>query len=437
MLPGMTIPVSLARVLAPLRVCFTAPTFATFTALLVGLVGATRRRTICGMWIAAGLSAVLHHCRAHRFFSHARWCVDQVGLVVARMVVESFVAADEAVVAAVDDSLFRRYGRGIHAAAWQHDGSAQGPRKIGFGNCWVVVGIVVTLPILSRPVCLPVLFRLWKPKSSISKVEHAVELARLLASAFDGRTIHVVGDAAYHGPACKTLPETVTWTCRLQRNAVLYDLAPARSGRRGRPRLKGQRLGTPADLATNAAWQNVTARRYGRIDTIAVAVVTCLWYGAFGARQVQVVLVREPDTTTGYDLALVTTDRATTPTTLVCRYASRWSIEVVNLEAKHVLGVGQARNRLPTAVRRTVPFGLLAMTLVTIWYARLGYHPDDVTERQTESPWYPAKTEPSFEDMLVKLRRTIIAARFSPVRPAQPTPEETRAVQEAWAAAAA
>jgi hypothetical protein len=437
MLPGMTIPASLAGVLAPLRVCFTAPTFATFTALLLGLVGATRRRTVCGMWIAAGLSSLLHHCRAHRFFSHARWCVDQVGLVVARMAVDWFVGADEAVVAAVDDSLFRRYGRGVHAAAWQHDGSAQGPRKIGFGNCWVIVGIVVTLPVLSRPVCLPVLFRLWQPKSGISKVEHAVELARLLTAALPDRSIHVVGDAAYHGPACKTLPQTVSWTCRLQRNAVLYDLAPARTGKRGRPRLKGHRLGTPADLAATATWQTITAHRYGRADTISVAVITCLWYGAFGARPVQVMLVREPDTITGYDLALVSTDLTATPAGLICRYASRWSVEVVNLEAKHVLGVGQARNRLPTAVRRTVPFGLLAMTLVTIWYARLGHHPDDVNQRQTESPWYPTKTEPSFEDMLVKLRRTIIAARFSPVRPAQPTLEETRAVQQAWAAAAA
>jgi hypothetical protein len=88
MLPGTTIPASLAHVLTPLRACFTAPTFATFTALLVGLVGTTRRRTVCGMWIAAGLSALAHHGRAHRFFSHARWCVDQVGLAVARMALD-------------------------------------------------------------------------------------------------------------------------------------------------------------------------------------------------------------------------------------------------------------------------------------------------------------------------------------------------------------
>jgi hypothetical protein len=78
------------------------------------------------------------------------------------------------------------------------------------------------------------------------------------------------------------------------------------------------------------------------------------------------------------------------------------------------MGVGQARNRVPAAVQRTVPFGMLMMSLVYCWYTRYGHHPDDVTARRTAAPWYTTKTEPSFEDMLAKLRRTIIAARFLP-----------------------
>jgi hypothetical protein len=421
----------------PMRSCFTAPTFRTFCALLVGLAGATRRRTVCGMWLAAGLSTLAHHVRAHRFFSAARWCPDALGVVLAKVIVERFLPPSAEVELAVDDTLFRRYGRKVHGAAYQHDGSAQGPAKIGFGNCWVIVGIVVWLPVLSRPVCLPVLFRLWRPKTGISKVDHVVGLVKLLAEAWPGRIIAVTGDAAYHGPACKTLPATVSWTCRLQRNAVLHQLAPPPSGRRGRPRLKGDRLGTPAELAGAARFGTVTIERYGHLDTIGVAVVACLWYGAFGPRQVRVILVREAGTATGYDLALVTTDLLTPPAQVVARYAARWSIEVVNLEAKHVLGVGQARNRVQQAVERTVPFGLLSMSVVIIWYTLHGHHPADISSRRALSPWYVTKEEPSFEDMLIKLRRTLIAARFSPVRPAQPAPQEILEVQQAWAAAAA
>ena len=43
---------------------------------------------------------------------------------------------------------------------WFHDGSAKGPKPTGYGNNWVIAGIIVTLPMLQRPVCLPVLARL-------------------------------------------------------------------------------------------------------------------------------------------------------------------------------------------------------------------------------------------------------------------------------------
>ncbi|MGB5110458.1 MAG: hypothetical protein WBO08_02130 [Mycobacterium sp.] len=52
-------------------------------------------------------------------------------------------------------------------------------------------------------------------------------------------------------------------------------------------------------------------------------------------------------------------------------------------------------------------------------------------------PWYDQKTEPAFEDMLAKLRRTLIAARFSPVTPDRPDPNIIRDYQLACAAAAA
>ena len=64
-------------------------------------------------------------------------------------------------------------------------------------------------------------------------MDTAAALVSLLALAFPDRVVHAVADAAYHGPALRTLPGNVTWTCRVPRNAVLYDLAPPRTGRHG------------------------------------------------------------------------------------------------------------------------------------------------------------------------------------------------------------
>src|SRR5512142_107891 len=105
---------------------------------------------------------------------------------------------------------------------------------------------------------------------------------------------------------------------------------------------------------------------------------------------------------------------------IVARYADRWSVEPAIATGKQELGVGQARNRLRRAVERTVPFGFCVQTLVTVWYATAGHHPDDLAGRRAAEPWYGQKTEPAVADMLAKLRRTLIAARFTPTRTDQP-----------------
>src|SRR5437870_3521262 len=157
MLRGLTLPGTLSRVLAALRPCFTAPTFEVFTALVAGLFAQPVSRTVCGMLTGAGLAGVWHHCRAHRFFSAARWCPQRVGLLLAEVIVACLLAPGAQITLAVDDTLFRRRGKKIHAVGWFHDGSAAGQVKLGHGNNWVVVVIIVTLPFLSRPVALPVL----------------------------------------------------------------------------------------------------------------------------------------------------------------------------------------------------------------------------------------------------------------------------------------
>jgi hypothetical protein len=202
-------------------------------------------------------------------------------------------------------------------------------------------------------------------------VETAAALVSQLALAFPGRMIHVVADAAYHGPALRALPQNVTWTCRIPRNAVLYDLAPPRTGRRGRPRTKGARLGTADDIAAEAAWDTVTVPAYGREHSKHVTAVTCLWYGSWHTRAVRLILARDEHTTSGYDLALVTTDLTAAPAALVARYAARWATGQAFAGARNVLGAGEARNRVKLAAGRTVPFGMLVHTLIILWYARL------------------------------------------------------------------
>jgi len=262
--------------------------------------------------------------------------------------------------------LFKRSGKKVFGVALHHDGAAKGPKPIGFGNCWVVAGIVVQLSFLSRPVCLPVLARLWRPRH-IGKIAYARELAELIAARYPDRLVHVVGDAAYVGERLRDLDDRITWTSRLKVTSVLHELPPPRTGRSGRPRTRGARLGTPTDLAAmatfGARWRTPRVRRYGRTDAVQITELACLWYGSFRSRTVRVILVRDEKPRTrnrddrGYGLPLVTTDLESSAEDLVARYASRWGIEQAFAAARQIIGVGEAHAPADVAVTEPGPAG--------------------------------------------------------------------------------
>jgi hypothetical protein len=428
----LPVPASLMRLLAGLAPLFTAPSFRTFTMLACGFLAQTGKRTVCGMLAGAGLARMWPHDRAHFFFARARWDPDELGLAIARLVVALLVPAGEPVSIAIDDTLFRRRGKRVWAASWFHDGSAPGPAKTGYGNNWVIAAVVVKLPALSRPVAIPVLAKLViKDTSSASRLWLACRMAQMLAGALPGRAIHVVADSAYAGGELKKLPAHVTWTTRLRKDAALYGLPSARTGRRGRPREKGDRLPSLAKLAGAAAFTHVTVTRYGKTASIQAAAVTCLWHSVFGTRPVTVVLIRDRSAA-GYDLALVTTDTAASPVQVIERYAARWSVEVAIEDSKQIFGAGQARNRAARAVERAIPFQLACQAIAVTWYGTAGHHPADVEDHRARAPWYTAKARPSTADMAAKLRRVLIVARFPAPRPDQPTPEEINVIRLAW-----
>jgi len=434
MLPDALLPVpaSLMRLLAVFSPLFTVPSFRTFTMLACGFLAQAGKRTVCGMLTGAGLSRLWPHDRAHYFFSRARWNPDDLGIAAAKLVIGLLVPDGEPVEVLIDDTLFRRRGKRVWAASWFHDGSAQGPAKTGYGNNWVILAVRVRLPMISRAVAVPVMAKLViKGTSSASRLWLARRMVSRLAAEFPGRRFSITADSAYAGDELKKLPAAVTWTTRLRANAALCGLPPARTGRKGRPRVKGDRLPSLAKIAAAAAFSQVTVTRYGKTETIAVHALTCLWHSVTGTRPVTVILIRDKSKT-GYDITLITTEKNPEITQVIERYAARWAIEVAIEDARQLFGAGQARNRTAAAVERTVPFMLACQALTVCWYAAAGHHPADTEGRRRNAPWYTGKTEPSTADMTAKLRRVLIAARFKRVCADQPEPEEIHTIRLAW-----
>lgn len=423
------VPSSLAGLLSLLAPCFSQPTFQTFSALLVGFVGRVRDCTVTGMLEAAGLAGEWHHSRAHDFFARRRWNPDQLGLALLDFLVSVFVTAGAPIRLAVDDTLFGRSGRRVWGAHYLHDGAQPegSGRRTRWGNCWVVVVLVVELDCLGgRPVALPILFRLFRPREDEqpdrpSQSELARTLVEMVIGRLPARTIELVMDGAYATKAWRDLPDRVSVTTRMRANAAVFELAPPPTGKRGRPALKGARMASLAKLAATAAFEPVTITGLGGKSRIEhVWRTTCLWYGPFHTRPVVIMLIRKPDRADGFDIAIASTDTEATAGELIARYDSRWSIETAHQQAK-AHGVGQARNRVRDAVQRTVPFGFLAQTITIAWYALHGDPDNDLDARRRAAPWYRHKTTVSYTDMLAALRRELIRHEYWAQAPATTT----------------
>jgi hypothetical protein len=131
----------------------------------------------------------------------------------------------------------------------------------------------------------------------------------------------------------------------------------------------------------------------------------------FHTRPVVIMLIRKPERSEGFAVAVASTDTSATTAELIARYDSRWTIETAHQEAK-AHGVGQARNRVRKAVERTVPFGFLTMTITIAWYALHGDPDADLDARRRAAPWYRQKATISYADMLAALRRGLIRHEY-------------------------
>lgn len=400
--------------------CFTAPSYDTFYTLMCGWVLNLGRHTVTATVRAAGAVDYKHISSFHRFFSQARWCRDQLGLVLIRLVMQQ-LEEHEPVVVAVDDTLGRHTGKRIAGASMHRDpllSTATRP-LFHWGHLWVVVGI--TVHAFNKTWCLPVLVRLYRSKKRCAAEgrryrkcqELAAELIALLATALADRRIVVVGDAAYTNKSLiKGRPGNVTLVGRSRLDAAIYKPPPRRRpGQMGRPRVRGAKLPSPQEQAADpkARWRRVKVTVYGKTVTVRALVIDALWYVAGGSELMRLVLVRDFP---GHerDDVFISTDPTMSATRIVETIALRWSLEVTFHDAKGKFGFEDPQNRSKRAVERTAPMALWCYSLVVLWYLATGQHLP-AARVTTALPWY-SKSAPTFSDMLATLRRASWSERL-------------------------
>ncbi len=321
------------------RCAFGVAGFAVFETLLCGWVLAPGRRTITAMICAGDPVGIRPHDTYHRFVRCARWSLETLW----RCLVVHMVATltpEGPVPVLIDDTLFKKTGRKVSGTGIFRDAVRSTRSKVVYslGLNLVVATLRVDPPWGGCPIALPVGVRLHK-KGGPTTVELAIEICRQLSEWLPERTLEICADGAYATLIGRGLANA-TVISRMRRDAALYEPAPSRTGRPGRPRERGARLETPEEMSKRLSDDTFDDIEYdcrGKTVRALVWSTRVLWYAVDKKRLVTLTIVRDPSGLCPDDF-FVTDDAEATDAEIVARYSGRWAIEVTNREVKQCLG---------------------------------------------------------------------------------------------------
>jgi hypothetical protein len=412
---------------------FTAPTYQTFVAIVLGWVLSQRHRFITEVIFSGGNVGMGHWSRFHRFFSHAAWDIDTFSMALAKLAM-TILAPGATLLWAVDDTLCRKRGLTLYGAGMHYDPliSSRPKALVSWGHDWVVLCLILVHPwwAPTKVFALPVAARLYINRQGLTKgkkgkgkaartkkvkakaladsdhrtrPELALGLIHLVARWFPDDEIIMLGDSAYGGRSVLShLPPNVHLISRVHPGGALYEPAPPKAPRTpGRPRKKGDRLPGMAEwAAAEQPYARLDFDQFGLHAALEVKTIRALYYKSGRDRLLTIVLVHDVEGQRP-DQMFYCTKLDWTARQVLSAYACRWAIECTFEYCKQFLGLEDPANRLPRAVERTAPMAMFIYTLVVVWFHRAGHRSMQFPFR----PWYQKKVEPSFADMLTTLRR--------------------------------
>jgi hypothetical protein len=399
----------LVVLLAPFASCFNGPVHDTFCLMVVGWICCLGRRTISRVWQTTGQAEESDHSKAYRLFNQAAWNWDDLARIFLVELLCDLIPGS-CVTLVVDDTLCHKRGAKVAFGGMFLD-AVLSSRKHKIFRCgvnWVTLGIIVRLPFRKdRPFCINLLWRVYSKKVKglphQTKSQLAREMLDLVIQWLPEHTIYVIGDIAYINKyLLKGLPQNVHAIGPINPKAALtYPLPANYEGKRK----IGAPCGKPKELMDNPAigkWEELVMELpSGDFKRLQVKVIkNVCWYPVAGQRQMQVVLVHDPDKKWRNEM-LLSTDLDQTAEEVILGYMQRWSVEVCYWESKELLGLHDAHVWSELAVERAHPMAWFVGGLVVVWYAKDGRH---LEQAHWQRPWYKKEVGPTFSDMLATLR---------------------------------
>lgn len=229
------------------------------------------------------------------------------------------------------------------------------------------------------------------------------------------REFVIVADSAFAcREICKTcIKHNVIFCTQLRLDASLYDFPPLRQGKRGRPRIVGQRLPNLATLLNDKKqkWVRLLSPWYsGKTKDLDVLTGTCLWYhNTVGGVPIRWIITKDP-TGENKPMAILVTDFRICAEQAIAFFVGRWPIETTFQEINQHLGLETIHTWSDTSINRTAPVIIasysLACLIVNESVKDTGI---EITPQKTS--WYEKNTI-TFSDVMVSLKLLILNKRY-------------------------
>jgi len=393
--------------------------------LFVGALLARGRRTVTSWIRAADLSGEFRRC--YSTLSAAGRRAERIAARLLLTVLKPLVKDTDRVVCALDDTPTARSGPHVEGAGIHHNptpGTAGSP--FVYGHVWVVLAVLVAHP-LWGVIALPLLSRLYIRRKDLArfdrehrpafatKLEMAVDLMKWVQSWLGmwGKPLWVVADGAY-AKATFLKPMIglgIVVVSRLRKDSALWTTPePRPTGRRGRPRIYGERR---IDLAKRAGqrrgWVRGTFVLYGKATPKRYKTFVATWRPAGG--EIRVVLVDEPD---GWR-AFFCTDPQAAVADILGLVADRFSLEVAFRDLKQVVGAGQQQVRNLWANVGAFHLCLWTFTMTEVW--AWDRSENGLIDHRKSSPWDDQPRRPSHADKRRACRREFLVEEIKAVLP--------------------
>jgi len=414
----LTLPSEYTTILSTFVPVFSRRIWQKAHALVIGAIMTPGERTVASALRIVGLDADRHFQNYHRVLNRAVWSSLELSRLLLGLLVSTF-AAFGPVILGLDDTIERRRGIKIKAKGIYRDPvrSSHSHYVKASGLRWLSLMLLVPIPWARRVWALPFLTALAPSEryyqDRVRRHKKLTDWARQMLLQvrrwLPKRFLVVVADNGFAVLELlwrmTQLPNPICMITGFRLDAALYEPAPPPTGKKGRPRKKGQRLPTLeqglADPQTQ--WCRVTIPQwYGEGQRMLEIVSgTAVWYhNGMPAVPIRWVLIRDPKGKFKPQ-ALLCTNPKITPLQILKWFVRRWQVEVTFHEVRTHLGVETQRQWADQAIARTTP-GLLGLFSLVTLLAHTHADQGKLPIRQTA--WY-IKSLPTFSDALAIVRQ--------------------------------